>query len=282
MENARNYTRRLCQNGAQAKKSLGQNFLIDDGVIEEIARISGLEPDIPLVEIGPGLGVLTRVLARKTAKMWAVELDQSKLELLKKELKDLPVQIIHADALQLKLSELWGDSRGILVGNLPYYITSPLLQHFLAQENQLLRMIVMVQKEVADRLVATPGGKDYGILSIAVQLAAEVQRAFDVRSTSFWPAPKVNSTVVTLRLRPYPGFEEKKKEFFHIVKAAFSQRRKTVANSLAAGLNTGKDEILALLNQVGIDSLRRPETISILEYAALTKAWRERNTPLNK
>jgi 16S rRNA (adenine1518-N6/adenine1519-N6)-dimethyltransferase len=273
MENAFNYTRRLLKGGAKAHKSLGQNFLTDDGVIQEIVAASIKDPEIPVVEIGPGLGVLTRVLATEAQKVWAVELDRAKLELLHRELQGLPVEILNMDALKLDLREIWGENKGVLVGNLPYYITSPLLMHFLEQKESLQSMIVMVQKEVADRLVAKPGGKDYGILSIATQLSAQPEKILEVPSKAFWPAPKVTSAVVRFNLRAYPGFRVQEKDFFRVVKASFSQRRKTLGNSLAGGLSMDKKLIAEILAQAGINEQRRAETLSIEEFQAVTETF---------
>ena len=271
MESAAEYTKRLLRQGAQARKSLGQNFLTDEKVIRRIVEVSGLRPDTPLVEIGPGLGVLTRVLAQAVNKIWAVELDRAKVEILKQELKGLPVEIIHADALQLSLRELWGDEQGFLIGNLPYYITSPLLMHFLEQSANLTGMTVMVQKEVADRLSARPGGRTYGVLTIAVQSAAEVEKVLEVPAQAFWPPPKVTSAVVRLMLRPYPGLTVNREALMRVVRAAFSQRRKTIGNSLAAGLGLGKDQVLQVLVEAGIGEQRRAETVSIEEFQVLAK-----------
>lgn len=272
MENAFDYTHRLLKGGAKAHKSLGQNFLTDDGVISAIVAASVKDPEVPVVEIGPGLGVLTRILATEAQKVWAVELDRAKLGILHRELQGLPVEIINMDALKLDLSELWGEKKGVLVGNLPYYITSPLVMHFLEQKESLQSMIVMVQKEVANRLVAKPGGKDYGILSIATQLYAHPEKILEVPPKAFLPAPKVTSAVVRFDLRPYPGFRVQEKDFFRVVKASFSQRRKTLVNSLSGGLSVDKKIVGQILAQAGIDEQRRAETLSIEEFQAVTEA----------
>ncbi|SHH05963.1 16S rRNA (adenine(1518)-N(6)/adenine(1519)-N(6))-dimethyltransferase RsmA [Desulfosporosinus lacus] len=273
METSAEYTQRLVKYGARAHKSMGQVFLISDEVIESIVSASTVEPDVPLVEIGPGLGVLTRALAPKVPKMWAVELDNHKISILKKELKEHPIEIVHQDALKLDLKDLWGDRMGYLVGNLPYYITSPLIMHFLDQADQLSGMTIMVQKEVADRIAAGPGSKTYGILSIAVQISAKVTKVRDVSPSSFWPVPKVTSAVIRLDLRPYPGFNVNKRDFFRVVKAAFSQRRKTLGNSLAGGLGLKKEEVIERMQGAGISDGRRAESLSIEEFQVLTKAF---------
>ena len=272
MERAAEYTQRLIRSGARAHKSMGQVFLMSDEVIDRIVLASTLQPDVPLVEIGPGLGVLTRVLAPRVQKMWAVELDIHKIAILNKELRGQPIEIVNQDALLLDLNELWGDQKGYLVGNLPYYITSPLIMHFLEQADRLSGMTIMVQKEVADRIAAPPGSKTYGILSIAVQISAQVTKVMDVSASAFWPAPKVTSAVIRLDLRPYPGFDVDKRDFFRMVKAAFSQRRKTLGNSLAGGLGLRKEEVIERLQGAGISDGRRAESLSIEEFQVLTKA----------
>jgi 16S rRNA (adenine1518-N6/adenine1519-N6)-dimethyltransferase len=269
LEKAIDYTQRLLRGGARPQKSLGQNFLIDDNVIEQIVLASKLEADTLLVEIGPGLGILTRVLAKQVSKMWAVELDGKKIGILQRELKGLPVEIINRDALKLDLADLWGERKGYLIGNLPYYITSPLIMHFLNQSNYLTGMTIMVQEEVADRLAAGVGGKEYGVLSVAVQIEAEVEKLIKVPAEAFWPRPKVNSALVRLQFRSYPGIIDKN-SFMKIVKAGFSQRRKTLANSLAAGLQLSKEFVSLRLLELGIDDKRRAETISIEEFIRLT------------
>lgn len=271
MEKAIDYTQRLLRGGARPFKSLGQNFLIDDNVIDQIVLVSKLEPDIPLVEIGPGLGVLTRALAKQVRKMWAVELDTKKIGILQRELQGLSVELINGDALKLELSQLWGERKGYLVGNIPYYITSPLIKHFLNQSNYLTGMTIMVQEEVANRLVAKVGGKEYGVLSVAVQIEAEVEKVLRVPAEAFLPRPKVNSAVVRLRPRSYPGIADKS-SFLKIVKAGFGQRRKTLSNSLAAGLQLSKEDVSLKLQELGIDNKRRAETISIEEFISLTNA----------
>lgn len=273
MESAAEYTHRLINSGARAHKSMGQVFLMSDDVIDCIVSVSRLQPNVPLVEIGPGLGVLTRVLAPRVEKMWAVELDKHKIGILNKELRGYSLEIVNQDALTLELKALWGDRKGYLVGNLPYYITSPLIMHFLEQEGQLSGMTIMVQKEVADRIAAPPGSKTYGILSIAVQISAQVTKVTDVLPSAFWPAPKVTSAVIRLDLRPYPGFDIDKKDFFRVVKAAFSQRRKTLGNSLSGSLGLNKEEVIDRMQGAGISAGRRAESLSIEEFQILTKAF---------
>lgn len=276
METAIDYTKRVLRRGGRAKKSLGQNFLIDDSIIEDIVWQGIPEGDMPLVEIGSGPGGLTRALVERTDRLWAVELDTEKIEILEKEFLDYPLHLIHMDALKLNLQDLWGKEKGWLVGNLPYYITNPLLMHFLEQGESLKGLTIMVQKEVGNRMMARPGSKEYGILSIAVQLSAEVHKLFDVPPAAFWPPPKVTSTVLRLDIRSYPGLEIDSVTFFQVVRAAFGQRRKTLLNALTAGLNIPKPEMSEILRIAGIDEGLRPEKLSIPEYEKIAKLIKSR------
>lgn len=278
LETAAQYTRRVLNQGIRAKKALGQNFLVDDAVIERIVDEGIPEGDFPVVEIGPGPGGLTRVLADKAKRLWAIEVDLEKIKLLQKEFAEDTISFLHADALKIKLVDLWGQEKGWLVGNLPYYITNPLLMNFLEQKDSLLGLTVMVQKEVAERIIAKPGGRDYGILSIAVQLSAEVRKLFDVPPSAFRPQPKVTSTVLKLEIRPYPGFVTEENSFFRVVRAAFAQRRKNLLNSLSAGSGISKEAISAVLDSAGIESSLRAENLSILEYQRIVKALGEQVT----
>lgn len=272
-EDTASYIRRATRQGVRAKKSLGQNFLIDDAVIDRIIDEGTPEETMPLVEIGPGPGALTRKLVLKANKLWAVELDREKVELLNRELRKDNLIVLHMDALKLQLGDLWKNEKGWLIGNLPYYITNPLLMHFLEQGESLMGMTVMVQKEVADRMCAKPGRKEYGILSIAVQLSAEVTSLFNVPPTAFWPRPKVTSSVVKLEIRPYPDFDTDKAVFFKIVRAAFAQRRKTLVNTLSAGMGLPKDEAREMLQAAGVDPGLRAEEIGILDYQRIARLW---------
>ena len=269
-ETALEYTRRILKKGGRAKKSLGQNFLIDDDVINKIVWQGIPKGDFPLVEIGPGPGGLTRELTERTDRLWVVELDKEKVEILKQEFKGDPLKILHQDALELNLNGLWDKEKGWLVGNLPYYITNPLLTHFLQQTESLQGMTIMVQREVADRIISAPGTKEYGILSIAVQLFAEARKLFDVPPTAFWPVPKVTSSVIRLDIRSYPGFKAEKEAFFRVVRAAFGQRRKTVLNALTAGLDIPKSEMSEILKIAGVDEGLRPENLSIRDFERIT------------
>ncbi|NLO96854.1 MAG: ribosomal RNA small subunit methyltransferase A [Peptococcaceae bacterium] len=278
-ESAAHYTRRVLRNGGSAKKSLGQNFLIDDQIIANIIEKGLPDKNLPVLEVGPGPGALTRVLVTRTKRLWAVELDKEKIEILRKEILnkgcDCQFTLMHMDARKLFLKDIWGHEKGWLIGNLPYYITNLLLQHFLEQAASLYGMTVMVQKEVAQRMTAGPGSRDYGILSIAIQLAAEAEILFDVPPAAFWPQPKVTSSVVKLNIRPYPGFMVDQQDFFRVVRAAFAQRRKTLLNALTAGLKLPKESVQQVLQFLDFPLNIRPEELGILDYQRVVLALKK-------
>jgi 16S rRNA (adenine1518-N6/adenine1519-N6)-dimethyltransferase len=263
-----------------AKKSLGQNFLTDTRILQRIADAAQLSGDDGALEIGPGLGALTEYLAQTAGNVVAVEIDQRLLPVLGATLKEYPnVHIVHGDVLKLDLEELWQqhfrpDQQVIVAANLPYYITTPIIMKLLESRVRLNNIVVMVQKEVADRLAARPGGKQYGSLSIAVQYYCEPEMVCIVPRAAFIPQPGVDSAVIRLRVREEPPVRPNDEQhFFAVIQASFAQRRKTILNnllhsSLCAGID--RPALEATLQQAGIDPSRRGETLSIEEYARLS------------
>ncbi|MBO8127819.1 MAG: 16S rRNA (adenine(1518)-N(6)/adenine(1519)-N(6))-dimethyltransferase RsmA [Peptococcaceae bacterium] len=256
------------------RKSLGQNFLLSHGVLEQIVAAAALEPDDVVLEIGPGLGVLTRELAAAGAKVIALELDRGFLTVLQESLADCDnVELVHGDALKIDLRALMAqksnNGRFKLVSNLPYYITTPLVTRVLEEEMPLERMVIMVQKEVAARFTALPGTKEYGSLSVLVQYYTRPSIVCRVSRRAFYPPPEVDSAVVKLVKRDVPAVRVANRSlFFKIVRAAFAQRRKVLPKALAgAGLAASKDEWAKILQSAGIDPRRRGETLSLEEFA---------------
>jgi 16S rRNA (adenine1518-N6/adenine1519-N6)-dimethyltransferase len=251
------------------KKSLGQNFLVDPHAAAMILDAAGLTKDDTVVEIGPGHGVLTGGLAERAGKVIAVELDGRLIAKLRRELAGRGnLEIVHADALKYPFDRLPG--RVKVVANLPYYISTPIITKLVSARSNISLMVLMLQKEVAERISAPPGGKVYGYLSVMVQLHCEAETLFTVPASSFDPAPKVESAVLRLAVREAPAAKCRDYRLFErVVSAAFSQRRKTLANSLrSSGLFS--PEGIARLKGSGIDPTRRAETLSVSEYAALT------------
>lgn len=255
-------------------KRLGQNFLIDSNVVAGIVAAAKLTPGDAVLEIGPGIGTLTQGLAEAGAAVTAIELDRRLLDVLAKTLAGYDnVKVIHGDILKIDISREINQEKYKVVANLPYYITTPIIMKFLEDRLPIDILVTMVQKEVAERMVAVPGGKDYGALSVAVQYYTQPEIMFLVPPRSFIPAPAVESAVIRCTVRSEPPIQvASEKMFFRVVKAAFAQRRKTLANSLKAG-GLDKDEIIQVLEQAGIDGRRRGEQLSLAEFAAIANAW---------
>lgn len=265
----------LGKHGFSFKKGLGQNFLIDGRILTEIVDACEITKEDGVLEIGPGAGVVTQLLADRAKVVVAVEKDRSLEPVLAESLEGLSnVEIVFADVLQVDLSKLWEKfktcKRVSVVANLPYYVTTPILFHVLDADVPVHNIIVMVQREVADRLNAKAGTKDYGALTVTVQYRAEVTTVVQVGRGAFMPAPAVDSTVVQMRCRTTPAVPVKDEEmFFRVVRAAFGMRRKTLLNALSAQLSMGKDEVTECLQTAHIDSMRRGETLSIEEFGRL-------------
>ena len=251
-------------------KKLGQNFLIDEGIVNEIVHAADIQEGDLVLEVGPGIGTLTQGLAEAKAKVVAVELDNRLPEVLAKTLEGYGnVEIVHGDILKVNIPEITGGNKFKVVANLPYYITTPIIMALLEQRLPVTRLVTMVQKEVAERMVAKPGKKDYGALSVAVQYYTSPQIVADVPPKSFIPAPEVDSVVIRCDVREKPAVEVlNEKMFFRVVKAAFSQRRKTLNNALK---NTGVsvEIIQSVLAEKQIDGTRRGETLSLDEFAQI-------------
>ncbi len=267
----------------QPARSLGQNFLTDIGILEEIAQAAELCDEDTVLEIGPGLGSLTSVLADSAGCVVAVEIDKRLVPVLHDILIGYTnVHIVNADILKIdihkELQPFMGEADGSehklkIVANLPYYITTPVIMKLLESGLRAECMVFMVQKEVAERMAAKPGGKEYGALSVAVQYYSRPSVVMDVHPHSFIPQPDVDSSVVKLDLYKNPPVELADKAlFFKVVKASFGQRRKTLVNALnnAGYLGLNKEQIRILLNKVGIQENQRGETLTIQQFAQLS------------
>jgi 16S rRNA (adenine1518-N6/adenine1519-N6)-dimethyltransferase len=271
----------LAKHGATLSKSLGQNFLIDPSVCPRMAELCGAAQDVCALEIGPGLGVLTVELARRAKKVAAVELDARLLPVLDDTLSDFSnVLVINGDVMKTDLSAIirdeFGSGETIVCANLPYYITSPVIMYLLESRLPVRSITVMVQKEVARRLCAGPGGKDAGAVSCAVSYFAQPRLLFDVSAGSFLPRPRVDSSVIRLNIRGEPAVSVGDEALmFKVVRAAFGQRRKTLANALSAGLSVPKDKVSEALNAAGIPSGIRGERLTLENFAAAADKLRE-------
>jgi 16S rRNA (adenine1518-N6/adenine1519-N6)-dimethyltransferase len=248
-----------------AKKSLGQHFLFDPAILGRIVEASGITSDDTVVEIGPGPGAMTRLLASKAKRLIAIELDDELfMRLLAEYEGNERVELHHADALKFDFKSI--DTPFKVVANIPYYITTPLIFKVMEAKHLLRSMTLTIQKEVAERIVASPGNKDYGVLSLSVQYYADAKLKFIVPAGAFRPVPKVDSSVIRIDILDKPAVSViNETTFFKMIRAGFSQRRKTLSNSLKPLW----DNVKELLIENGIDPMRRAETLSMHEFAAL-------------
>ena len=259
--------------GLKAKKKFGQNFLINEKAVRGIAEHAQIGPGDLVLEIGPGIGTLTQALAETGARVKSVEIDRSLLPVLAKTLEGYDnVEIVPGDVLKIDLAEVTEHQPFTVAANLPYYITTPIIFALLEQDLPLKRLVVMVQKEVAERMIASPGGKDYGPLSLALQYYSQPKLAIPVPAHDFMPAPKVDSMVVVCEKREQPPVSASPKAFFQVVRAAFSQRRKMLSNCLKS-LGLSADQVKDLMARAGIDPKRRGESLSMEEFGQLASAW---------
>ncbi len=263
--------------GLSPNKRLGQNFLCDPGVVARIAEAAGITHEDAVLEIGPGLGALTRELSKRAKKVVAVEIDSGLVEALGKTLADCPnISVLHADFLKADLGELYealGGGAFRVAANLPYYITTPVILRLLESGLPVRSMSFLVQKEVAERMAAKPSSKSYGALSLAVQYYTDASIVLRVPPSCFYPAPSVDSIVIRLDVRPPKVQVASEEDFFRITRAAFAMRRKTLANGLSAGLGLPRAQAEALILAAGLPANVRGEALSIEQFAALANAY---------
>ena len=268
----------LARHGFRFSKSLGQNFLIDENILHKIIEGARITDKDMVLEIGPGVGTLTRAIAQQAASVTAVEIDSALLPILEETLKEFSnTRVIHGDILKLDITQLindnFKDQSFKVVANLPYYITTPIIMRFLEEEQPFSTMVVMIQKEVAERMAAKPSSKAYGALSVAVQFYTKPRIVGLVPASVFMPPPKVDSIVIALDKRETPAVDVKDRaSFFRVVKALFSQRRKTLLNTLSSAqlVNMDKEELKKSLISLGIDPQRRGETLTLEEMAKIS------------
>ena len=272
----------LTKYGFSFKKSLGQNFLIDPNILRNIVSHANLTEESGAIEVGPGIGALTEHLARAAKKVVSFEIDQRLLPVLEDTLSPYDnVKIVHSDILKADVvkvieEEMAGIQDIMVVANLPYYVTTPILMKLLNDRLPIRGFVVMMQKEVADRITAKPGTKEYGSLSIAIQYYCTAEVAMIVPKTVFMPQPNVDSAVIRLIKHDKPPVTVINEDFlFEVTRASFAQRRKTILNNLQAGLQDGKkkkDLIVSALEASGIEPTRRGETLTIEEFGRLADA----------
>jgi len=268
-----NVSRLLRDYGIRPDKSLGQNFLQDDAALRKIISVSQIAPSDTILEIGPGLGSLTRYLAVSAKDVVAVELDNSLLPILYSVLKKYKnTKVIQGDILKIPIADLIKSNPYRVVANIPYYITSAIIRHLLESQPKPKSIVLTVQMEVAHRICAKPG--DMSLLALSVQVFGQPDIVADISSDAFFPAPNVDSSVIRLEIFSESTIPATQLDtFFKLAKAGFSQKRKTLRNSLSAGLFISVDDAEGLLKKSGIDPKRRAETLSVPEWANLTSMY---------
>ncbi|QAT38890.1 16S rRNA (adenine(1518)-N(6)/adenine(1519)-N(6))-dimethyltransferase RsmA [Clostridium sp. JN-9] len=258
--------------GFRFSKSLGQNFLIDNTVLQDIVEGANISEDDFVIEIGPGIGTLTKELLLKAKKVCSIELDSDLIPILEEELKEFKnFEIIHKDALKIDYNEIIGEEKSVkLVANLPYYVTTPIIAKLLNDHYNFKSLTIMIQKEVAERIVSKPDCKEYGAISILVQYYCDTEIIRKVSHASFVPEPKVDSMVIRLDRLTEPRTKLDNVElFFKVVRSSFNMRRKTLWNALKS-IPLDKDKLEIAFHESGIDPKRRGETLSVEEFGKLS------------
>lgn len=270
----------LSRHGFTFSKSLGQNFLINPSVCPRMAEYSGADSGVGVIEIGPGIGVLTNELCKLADKVVAIELDKRLLPVLEETLGEYDnLKVVNADVLELDLHKLikeeFDGMEVVVCANLPYYITSPVIMKLLEERLPIKAVTVMVQKEAAQRICAEVGSRQSGAVTVAVNFYAKPEMLFGVSAGSFMPAPKIDSAVIRLNvLSDSPVIIDNEEKFFAVVKAAFSQRRKILANSLCSGLSLDKAKVFEILRECGIPENIRAEKLSLQNFADIANCLR--------
>lgn len=271
--------REVCaRHGFSLSKGFGQNFIVNPGVCPKMVQAAGIDGSFGVLEVGPGIGVLTKELCLRAAKVVSVEVDERLAPILGETMADFSnFRLVMGDVLKTDLAALiareFAGLRVAVCANLPYYITSPIVMKLLEERLPLAHITVMVQKEAAQRLCAQPGTRAAGAVSYAVHYYAQPQVLFTVQPGSFYPPPKVTSAVIQLRLHAQPPVApHSEADMFRTVRAAFSQRRKTAANAVSAGLGLDKARVAAAMESAGLAPTARPEQLTLADYAALSDA----------
>ena len=265
----------MTRHGFTFSKALGQNFLVNPSVCPKMAENCGIDENTGVIEVGPGIGVLTKELALRAKKVVSIELDERLPAVLSETLAEFDnVEIVSGDVLKTALHKLIEEKfkgmKVVICANLPYYITSPVIMYLLESKLPIEAVTVMIQKEVADRLCAEAGSRNAGAITVSVNYFAKAKKLFDVSRGSFMPAPNVDSAVIRLDIKKEPDiFVSDEKKFFKMVKAAFGMRRKTALNAISAGMGINKNDVAEALSKSGLDINIRAEKMTMGELAAL-------------
>jgi 16S rRNA (adenine1518-N6/adenine1519-N6)-dimethyltransferase len=270
--------RELAEYGLTPRKRWGQHFLVDRNILNKVIRTAELEKGDVVLEIGPGTGEMTLALARQVKKVIAVEIDRKLVNVLKEKTADLSnIMVIEGDVLKISLEQLYrqGHQQLKVVANLPYQISTPLLFRFIESKQLFSTITLMLQREVAERMIASPGGKDYGPLSIFTQSVSDLSIQFYIKPSAFFPPPKVESAVIHMVWKERPLLRPEEEDWFKkVVKGCFSYRRKRLINALRHADLLLPEDLEKRIEKIGIDSQRRPETLAIQEFVCLADALR--------
>jgi 16S rRNA (adenine1518-N6/adenine1519-N6)-dimethyltransferase len=270
--------RELADYGLTPRKRWGQHFLVDRNILNKVVRAAELEKGDVILEIGPGMGEMTLALARQVNKVIAVEIDRELVKILKEKTADLPnIIVIEGDILKISFEELYrqGHQQLKVVANLPYQISTPLLFGFIESRDLFSTLTLMLQREVAERMIASPGGKDYGPLSVFTQSVSDLSIQFYIKPSAFFPPPKVESAVIHMVWKERPLVRGEEEGWFKkVVKGCFGYRRKRLINALRHADLLLPEDLEKRIEKIGIDSQRRPETLTIQEFARLADALR--------
>lgn len=272
------YIKQLCTKyGFALSKGFGQNFIVNAGICPKIVDASGIDEEYGVLEIGPGIGVLTKEIALRAKKVVAIEIDERLPQLLAESLEGIDnVKLIMGDVLKLDLAKIikeeFAGLKVAVCANLPYYITSPIVMKLLEERLPIEHITVMVQKEAAQRIAAQPGTRDAGAISLAVSYYCTPKLLFTVSPGSFYPPPKVTSAVIQLAInKEMPVFPQNEEKMFKIIRAAFCQRRKTAVNSISSGMSISKEKIAGALEQMGQSPMVRPEQLTLEDFCRLSE-----------
>lgn len=271
----------LNRNGIFAKKKFGQNFLIDSNIVMKIVKTANITKETNVIEIGPGIGAMTEILAKEAGKVLCFEIDEDMVNILNEEIKNDNVKIVNSDFLKVDLDEEMKYFRGlkniVVVSNLPYYITTPIIFKLLEYSKNIEKMVFMVQKEVSERLTAKPGSKEYGSLSVLIELNGTMKKEFNVSRNCFYPVPNVDSEIVSMEINKNDSALKNDPIFGKFIQNIFEMKRKTLANNICKKTNFSRDDLNKILQELGLSESVRAESLSLNQISKIYEALVKEN-----
>ncbi len=271
----------LNRNGIFAKKKFGQNFLIDSNIVMKIVKTANITKETNVIEIGPGIGAMTEILAKEAGKVLCFEIDEDMVNILNEEIKNDNVKIVNKDFLKVDLDEemryFIEPKNIVVVSNLPYYITTPIIFKLLEYSKNIEKMVFMVQKEVSERLTAKPGSKEYGSLSVLIELNGTMKKEFNVSRNCFYPVPNVDSEIVSMEINKNDSALKNDPIFGKFIQNIFEMKRKTLANNICKKTNFSRDDLNKILQELGLSELVRAESLSLNQISKIYEALVKEN-----